>query len=508
MGTPNFVGKIVSLFTKSRPADPNPARSNTTETSPGDISTNSLMNTSLWQTSAERKAIFDDIENMDANDEIVSQALDTLAEVATGMDEDSIDGFILNSTNDQVLQILNDLVKRLNLKREAADIIRKMAKHGNEFREVIIGQDITGQLKILKLKKDLPAWQFNPNLDEYSNQNADYPWVQNVGPMLAMPPIKFKPWQLVQWRCGEVRKELATPFLKSARRNWKRLQFQEDTMALARAERAYSKLIHRVPVHERDTADKHDACIQKYKQTMEKKLFNNWALNTRGELQNPHTVSTDFYIPDDGSGRGGIDVVDPKNNNLQNIDDVIYAQSRLISRLGVPRKYLNIEGAKTSSLNQADGGKEDKHFARKIRGLQMAFIEGLNFIFALELILHRINPGDTANMFTIFMPSFNTEDDYNKAQAENTLADALTKVSKVLDLPTELITTKYLRLNEYEKRQFAPEIKIRTEPNPALQTTNPNPFGEGGAPAGQRPGSSTTKKRTESALLGDLIANG
>jgi hypothetical protein len=461
-------------------------REGTTETSPGDLARSGYFSSHLWVTDPDRLATYRDIENMDDNDDIVRQALDTLADTATGFDQDEIESFFVYSDNDRVLEILDNLVRRISLKEQTWDIIRKMVKHGNEFREVVVDMDpMDGRFKIMRLKGDLPCYQFYANLDKFGNQNSTKPWVQKAEMNLAGKLVEFEPWQIIHWHYGRLDKKLAVPFLKSARRNWKRLQIVEDTMALARMIRAYLKLIHKVPIPDNATPEAVDDIIKKYKEKMSVKTFMNWLTGSISSLSNPLTVETDFYLPDDGTGRGDIQAVDPKNANLSNIDDVWYHLGRLICSVGVPRKYLNLSSESSSGLNQGNGDNEEKHFARKVRGIQTSFKHGLEFLFNVELILHGLDPTAKENDFKIGMAAVNGDDAYRDAQAENTRADAAKKWSEFYDVPDDFINKRFMRLTPYEQRQYGGEIKRRTEPNPALSKTPDL----GGAPSGSRPGS-------------------
>jgi hypothetical protein len=486
MANTSLIGKIAALFKREEASPQNPPetdnRKSSTETSPGDVSRafNNLSN--RWNADPDRLSTWLDIENMDANDEIVSEALDVLAEAATGkLDDSTVEAFYFSSENTEVLEILNKMTARLGLKDNATDICRKMIKHGNEFRE-IIAAPYQGGWKIVRLKEDLPSWQFISNRDQYGNVDSEFPWFQRTnGLNVDQDSLKFRSWQLAHFHYGEMKNGVAIPKLKSARRNWKRLVTVEDSMAHARIKCAYSKLIHRVPVELKDDPDTQASKIKKYKDLIQKLPFLSWVTGRKETLENPLTVETDFYLPDDGSGRGSIDTIDPKNNQLSAINDVNYALNRLISRMGVTRKYLNIpeDGGK---MNAGAGDNEEKQFARKVRNIQQSFKSGLRFICFLELILHGKDPMAAENAFIIGMAEVNSEDKYRDAQTNQTNATAAAEWRDMFDIPEQLYMRKFMRLSDYEIKQFGPLIKQR-------EWTAPTP-NDGGAPKGQRPGSS------------------
>lgn len=493
MANNGLIGRIAGLFKreKSNPQNPAPAdnRDESSETSPGDMLRSLDQVSQRWYVERDRKNTWLDIENMDAHDEIVSQALDVLADAATGkLDDSTVESFHFSSDNEKVLGILNAMSNRLGLKEKATDICRKMVKHGNEFREIIVAP-YRGSFHVVRLKEDLPAYQFISNRDKFGNVDPESPWIQSEADgILAQDAIKFKPWQLVHWHYGEMRSGTAIPKLKSARRNWKRLGTIEDSMAHARMNRGYSKLVHRVPVNDTDDEDTQRKKVQAYKKQIKKLNFLSWSTGHTRELENPLTVETDFFIPEDGSQRGGIETIDPKNSQLADIPDINYALNRLIARLGVPRKYLSIpeEGGK---MNSSAGDNEEKQFARQVRNIQMAFRNGLKAICHLELIMQGIDPQDAKNAFLIEMAEINGDDQYRQAQRNMTNAAAAERFLKMFDMPEEVYLRKFMHLSDYEIKQYGKKIKLRPWPNPAYMGGGASAK-EGGSEKGQKPGSS------------------
>lgn len=487
-----LISQILSRFSKSNPVTGG-AMTETTQTGFSSLFEQGFWSNAAWKCDPDRKAVYDDIEMMDSNCTVTSQALDTIAEVAIGLEEGFNDRFTVTCENQEAIKVINDCISRLHLRKNCKDIIRKMVKHGNEFREIVIGADYDGQLKIMNLREDMPSYTFYANLDKHGNQDQLYPWVQKASPWFWGKEAKFRPFQLAHWQYGETVRKIGKPMLAPARQNWKRLEMMEDTMALARMLKAYYKMVHHVPVSPRSSPEQQMEIIKQYKDNRDQKEFWNWAQGKQAGLKSPITADTDIFLPEDGSGRAKIDVVDPKNSSLGNLDDVQYSQSKHICRLGVPRRYLNLEGASSSALNQGDGsGKEDEHFSRKIRDVQSCYVDGLSYLINVELLLHGIYPmnGEGSLIYEIQMSRFNTGNAYQKAQAEKTNADALNSFLKVLEMPEELIEEKFLCLTEAQKRKYGKDVKIRKAPNPAMQTG-----GQAGAPEGQRPGSNISKNK-------------
>lgn len=448
-----------------------------------DAATNMFFSSHYWYTDPKRKATHADIDNMDDNDELVSQALDTLADTAIGFDKAEIHGFYIHSENENVKKILDAMVYRTNLTHNAWQIIRRMVKYGNEFQEIGYAKNKEGNLEIVSLTGDINEATFEANLSPTTGRvDAAFPWIQKLDTVSGNRVTQFSPFDIVHFSYGEKRKNVAVPILTSARRNWKRLQLIEDLLAFARMVRAYVKFVHKIPVESDDEPSKIRELVDSYKEKISKKKFSDWSTGKSSTIDAPLSVDTDFYIPDDGSGRGGIETIDPKNSQLESIDDVNYHRGRLIARLGVPKKYLNI-----AEDGDSKGGSEheERHFARKVKNIQNQFVLAVTYICTIELILKGLNPRDEANRFAIGMAPISADDAYRSAQAFNTNATALNSLLQVLELPESYITDKVLGLTDYERTQYKGQIKIRTTPNPVFV----NQPDAGGRPTGRSAGS-------------------
>jgi len=420
---------------------------------------------------------------MDDHDELVSQALDTLADTAIGFENAEVQGFYIHSQNENVKKILDAMVYRTGLNFSAWQILRRMIKYGNEFLEIGYGYDENKAPQIISLTGDINESTIEANLNKETGRVIpEKPWIQKVVSAGITKTTEFSPFDLVHFYYGEKRRGVAIPILASARRNWKRLQIIEDLLAFARMVRAYVKFVHKIPVEDTDDAVAIKEKIADYKSQIEKKKFLDWQTGRTSTLDNPLSVDTDLYIPDDGSSRGGIEAIDPKNSQLESISDVEYHRERLISRLGVPKKYLNISD---SSGNKSGSEHEERHFARKILNIQNQFVLGVTYLCRIELILKGLNPQLPENSFSIGMAKISSDDAYRAAQAFNTNTTGLKNLLQVMELPVEWIMSKVLNMTDYEQSQFKEQIKIRTTPNPVF-VSSPS---DGGRPAVRSAGS-------------------
>lgn len=418
----------------------------TTEVGASDASYTSF-NHPLWRIQTDRKSVYHDLREMDMNDPLIASALDIHADCCVGYEDPKKDGFewLMDVKNEAAMKVLQDLKTRLQLGSEVWQIVRGFVRNGEEFREVVVDPD-TG---LIVRFKHLPAYQITPNMDVYGNKQPG--WQQRLDNGSYTKPITFEEWQIIPFVYGARRGWFGTGLMMPARRTWKRLTKLEDGMVLARLVRAYDRYLHRVPVKSDWDSRRQQEAVVLYKKNMTVRK----GMDQDGvvfERDNPFAVPTDIYIPDDGTERGGIESLQAQNIQLQHIDDVKHHQELLLSRLKVPRKFLNIGSGKTGAL--MDGGleAEDIQFARTLRQEQAVLRSGLMRLASLALMLQGFNSEELG--LRIDLPMISTSDMLTNAKVQ--LAAAQTAVffgTALQGLPPELIADHFMKGLSEEERQ-------------------------------------------------------
>lgn len=397
----------------------------------------------LWRTHQTRKAVYQDIERMDAEDETVATALDIIADCSVSYSEtQDVPQFNIVSKDARVQKILSDLSARLDLPGEIWHIARDGVKQGNEFREVIIDRQA---MKIIALKQTI-SYQIYPKTNERGDKLPGWIALKDGDLYGTEAGRELEEWQIVPFQFGHKRGFLTVPPLASARRNWIRLSKMEDGMAIARLTRAYDKLVHRIPVKPEMSREEVMARIRMYKDSITKKRM----LNSEGLLEqtdSPLDIQSDFYLPDTGDGRGGVEQLSSNNAQLGNLNDIIYHREKLLTRLQVPIAYLQITSAQKTHLT-AGGNKGDVEiqFARMLRRVQRMLKKGLRRVCDIELMLHGIAPSE--DLYEIQMTPINTKDLREDAEIELTYAQAAVYFLEAFGaLPPELVAEKFMHLD-------------------------------------------------------------
>jgi hypothetical protein len=435
--------------------------------------------------SYERTQVHKDMGRMDKDDDIVTFALDAIASRALGYEDPTIDGFTLlleptetgnQTTAKKAQSLVNDLIKRCDLRQEGWQILRRAVKYGNEFRSIGIDWTRPG----IAVIKQLPEHTIWPNIDQQGNRVPGYEqatdWTGGT-----VPVVKFDEWEVVHFHFGELDGYLGTPLLGSARRNWKRLNLAEDMTAVARLVRAFVKNVHHVPVNKDWDPVRQQRALQDYKDAMTKR--NVFGQDTGGLEREPwpQTVYTDFYIPDDGTSRGGVDMLDPTNTQLTNLRDIEHFRDRLITATRVPKRYFPFEGG-APKLSEGGGQSEDKHFACLLMICQMMLKTGYERVFNLELILNGIDPAQVRYVWR--MARINTTDALRGAQTDlskaRTFEALVGKYPEILEYP-DIVFREWTTVSDVSAERLG---KIKPpEPAAAPPPISGGGNGKGGPPA-------------------------
>lgn len=432
-----------------------------TQPLPGSPDAQSLTNTfafesnpfnisSMWKTFNSRKAVYRDIMRMDEEDEIIATALDIIADCACDFNQEESEGqeqitFRVKAKDPKVQKEIDDLIRRCGLYQELWQIVREFVKHGNYLPEVVLD---TSNNNIVRLKPTiqyqifyrstsrgdrLPGWISMEEKDVYNVQSGQ----------------DLEDWQICPFCFGAKHGFLATSILEAVRRNWIRLSLIEDSMGIARLTRAYDKHVHKIPIDKDMDAAQIQGIIKRYKDTMTKRKM----LTSEGEVtnnDNPIQVNTDFFLPDDGTNRGGVEVLNATNLQLGNLNDIYYHRERIICRLRVPQAWLQITSSMKTHLKAGSGVGSDLQFAVLMRRVIGTAKLGLCRLIDLQLKLKGIDP---TNAYTVEMTKIESKDPMENAKVLLTMGQAAVYFVEAFGaLPAEVISAVFFNLTPDQQK--------------------------------------------------------
>lgn len=460
----------------------------------------------MWRVFTDRKAVIQDIDRMDVEDEYVSTALDIIADFAVCYDDEGEAQINITANAPEDQKIIDDLMARLDIKLEAWQIIRDMVKYGFAPREALIDRE---KMKIVGLKQTI-SYQIYPKCTEKGDKVPGWTVMTDKDIYNGVGGTDLEEWQIIPFSYGARRGYLSVPILAAARRNWARLSKIEDGMAVARLTRAYDKLIHRVPVKDSWVPEEITKAVKKYKDAITKrKIQSNEGFVSQNE--NPIDVQTDFFLPDTGDGRGGVDTLTSTNLQLGNLNDVYYSRERLVARLRVPVSYLQMSSAQKTHLKAGGAVSDvDIQFGRFLRGIHANFRRSLRRVIDLELLINSRSP---SNAYKIEMPEVETNNPMEEAKIELTKAQAATFFVEAFGaLPPAIIAAKFMELTDSQqalmdtflKASGDKILKARMDALAAPPKIALNPASAGGG--SKSPAKKKAKKQSLMDSVPDMLA--
>jgi hypothetical protein len=472
----------------------------------GTSDTNSMTSIpTQWKVFQDRKSVYLDIEAMDGQDEVVATALDITASNATDFLDDEPSRLQFRSKDARVSKILNDLRTRLELDDSVTwQLARDMAMHGSIFREVVIDAKL---MKIVDFKQTLP-FQIYPKTNMKGDKQPG--WLVKVEQDIYNGGGQsLDEWQICPFLFGSKRGYLTTPPLAAARRGWYRLNKMEDGMAVARLVRAYDKLVHKIPVQQQWATDDILKTIKRYKDAITKrKMENNDGSTT--QLDAPLDVATDFYMPDDGTNRGDVKVLTSNNQQLGNLNDLLYSREKLLVRLKVPISSLQLTSAQKTHISKGGGGVSEAQieFARHLRNIQAVIRRGYYRLGDMELLLNGIIP--TVGLYEVVLRDIDTADPASDAQILLTCAQAAVYFVEAFGaLPTELLASKFLSLTPDQQIMMdkfltadgdkITELRMKALAEEAAPGARPIPPAAAGGSTGKGSGNSNKSRAARSS---------
>lgn len=317
--------------------------------------------------------------------------------------------------------ILDDTVHTLRGEKEAWVRVRNLAKYGNTFGELIIGDDErpgiqginylptptmrrvedrrgtllgfyqiqAGRIANMTIrpedfKKMLEMAKAGGVLDkpyEYSPGGVpgDIP-VGTSGPLGNV--ILFEPPEIVHWRLKrDMRGMYGLGVLESADWVWRRLRMLEDAVLVHKLTRAPGRYAFYINAG-KQPPEKAWAYVKKIKGQYKKRKFINPRTGDLDMRFNALAVDEDFWIPIIG-GEEQSRIETLSGPDYQGMEEVDHFLKKLYTATKVPRQYMDFAENMNKSLLSSD----DVRFARAAMRLQNAEVDGWNQIGDTQLYL-------------------------------------------------------------------------------------------------------------------------
>jgi hypothetical protein len=425
-----------------------------------------------WTVAYGRTAIHRDIQRMIDTDPIMSAAAQVWTDSITSPNGDE-QVVKINCEDQSVEAEFEELRKRIGLDDLVRQSTYEMKAYGNVFPENVVNADF-----------DIVRVKFLP--EEYmvirKSPDGRAGWeVQQNGELKEVPPyaeilpggsgtaaIEFEDWQVYHIADTPVRRDgYGTSLFGALRRDWKALDYAESSLTIARIMRAYSKNVHIIPMPLGVSPADRDERIKAYKASMNRTQVMDWRGDEKvpGEARSALSVDRDVftikYFNNDLKSVGGeVQLLDPQNQQLQNINDVEHAQRKILVGLGIPPGILGIE-ADVSSHALFQG--QERAYGRRCRAGQTAQKQWVRWLFDTQRKLKGTWEPDTE--YEIEMPEVQMQDNEIRARTELLRARTADILANRNAIDAKAIGKHYTDLSD--EQITAIQARMAAEPKPA-----------------------------------------
>jgi len=341
------------------------------------------------------------------------------------MGEDSRYGGAFNphpiSPNASLSSTLNDISYRLNRyimpDHQKWLLVRDLAHYGSWFEQIGIGP-VDGGTHVARIAPmDPREMRVMPDATPdktYGRYPRGY----------YEPTATWPAWKIVHFANRMSRLDTyGRSIHQSNLRSWVQVEAMEAAMITARLEHAPQRFKHIISTKSATSWDDKQKRIKEYKETNKKVRTVDGDKNYQRQRITPDP-GADFIVGrDDKDSPADITTLEG-DKNLSNITDFQHFFNKFLAGLGPPKLHLGYEADTMRSV----GTELTIVFARKARRMQMAFIQGLNHLYWVELILMGIDPRKAKYM--IFPPSLGTRDELVRAQIAQTHAMTVQALAK------------------------------------------------------------------------------
>lgn len=344
----------------------------------------------MAQIDPTRKVRYDEVDEMDTRNPLIAKTLDIIAEEACPTDPRTGFSFRVVSKDAQVSAIGNDLLDRLKFDDHARDYAREAPKYGECMRKITYitqgeaQQEGIGTYGVMSLEEIRDPVMVDPVLELGRLQAWN---IHNV----ALPPWEF--WHIAMPGRSTMREKAPHSFhgrswLEPARPIWRALKVSENALLLARVTGSVAQRVFPVPAENVDPKDI-PALIQDYRRMLSRK----YQISSEGDFYrrvNPFAYDENIYWPAQQGVNTRVETIGG-NVDIRAIEDIKYWQNIMFASLGVPREFLQYERS-GGGLVGKDLSYEDIRFARSVRKIQKAVVDGLFTLVRIELALRGIDP--------------------------------------------------------------------------------------------------------------------
>lgn len=427
-----------------------------------------------WMMPTNRKAMWEDLEDLYAKYGLVSRGIDAYANFATLAPDTTVPNVAVRGDSKPV-SIINDLFDRINVEELAWKAAHGSVLHGDVFGELIFDEEYNiVDVKLIKRSCDIVR-----NEDKYGNLLTGNPEAAIPrGGVAAFEQMDeaginviaaWYPFQIVHFRFGTQNPDdvYTRPLMYPALTVWKRHLAKLDVITMERLTKSFMVNVHKVPIPIRATPDEVSSKLRSYMENQYQDKIATYDTTAASfqitKRDKPATVTTDrviprYFTPDGKYVDSEIDVKDVTPEGLKEIADIELDIKLILATIGVPVHYLNFSLGQRAFIDKSSD-RADQAFSYQVALLQQSIINGLREICNTQLLLKMIDYESVKYEIALpkVVPSSTKESvDIQQTRAETAAAEL------AIGVPKEIVGPKTLGLSPEETKLWidAPPVTV------------------------------------------------
>ena len=266
--------------------------------------------------------------------------------------------------------------------------------------------------------------------------------------------------------------------LKDVYKTWKELSFMEDAILLNRVTKSSIVRLLQIEVGDMPKNQARDL-LKRVKTLIEQKNFMDKNTGQYNSMAAPGPIDNCIYIPTHG-GLGAISASTLGGDvDVKSIADLDYYKNKLYAGLKIPKQFLGDTDDAAGFSGGSTLTKLDARYARTIRRIQNAYVQGIQTL----INLFAINRGlvDYVNEFQIKMTEPNTTEE---ADRQDSIAQRLSNASDLYSFCAEKMSEagqKELMVSLLSNMVGVPEVAdILAKDEITPEGSEEGPMGDGG----------------------------
>lgn len=330
--------------------------------------------------------------------------------------------FHVISDDEKLKEIIEKMIDRVGLHDKIWSIARNMCAYGDEFYEVVLSQDLSQILKIVRIPREMieriekngtlqyfkpidPVELENDQKNRFSGSSSFsyYHKYTREEEKSQIHPYRVLHFKIDSEKYGIYGEAVIDPILKVI----EELRLMENAMLISRITRAPERRIFNINCGQLQGEKARQYCKKAVEGIKEKKTLDFNVPNKLTSQRNIFAQSEDYVLPfREGSEKNSIETLDAASN-LGDIADVEFIRDRIFPGLGIPRQYLFDDQFANANINLSS---KSQPFAKKIRRIQRFLLFNIYKLAIIELKL-KGRPNEDLENFEIVMNNPSTIDE-------------------------------------------------------------------------------------------------